>query len=109
MTKPAVLIAALLGAAPTLLTAAAPLSEQRVDELRYLVRQDCGSCHGMTMRGGLGPPLTPEALDGKPSELLAVTIRDGRAGTAMPPWRKFLSDEEIAWIVNELTEGSLNQ
>ena len=29
-----------------------------------LVRQDCGSCHGMTLKGGLGPDIRPDALLG---------------------------------------------
>ena len=38
------------------------LSKQRISELNNLLIQDCGSCHGMTMKGGLGPALTPEVL-----------------------------------------------
>ena len=34
----------------------------RQAELRYLLKQDCGSCHGMTMKGGLGPALLPQTL-----------------------------------------------
>ena len=35
---------------------------ERQDQLRYLLRQDCGSCHGMTLKGGLGPALLPDNL-----------------------------------------------
>ena len=56
-----------------------------------MVRQDCGSCHGMRLTGGLGPALTREALAGKPVEALAATIYHGRPGTPMPPWRAMLS------------------
>ena len=34
-------------------------SAERQREIVHLVRQDCGSCHGMTFQGGLGSPLTP--------------------------------------------------
>jgi len=74
-------------------------------ELIRLVRQDCGSCHGMTLQGGLGTPLTPEALAGKPAETLAATILYGRLGTAMPPWKTLLSEAEANWIVERLMEG----
>lgn len=33
-------------------------------ELTRLVRQDCGSWHGMTLKGGLSPALTPHAAGG---------------------------------------------
>ena len=79
-----------------------PVSSDRGDELRHLLYQDCGSCHGMLLTGGLGPALTPEALDGKPRELLIATVRDGRPGTPMPPWKAHLSDHEIAWLVDYL-------
>lgn len=77
----------------------------RQAELRHLIRHDCGSCHGMTLRGGLGPALTPESLAGKPRELLVNSIIHGRPGTAMPPWRDLLSEVEVEWIVEQLLEG----
>jgi len=74
----------------------------RQKELVHLVRQDCGSCHGMTLKGGLGPALLPENLRDKPAEGLAATIYYGRPGTPMPPWKAFLSEAEAAWIVDKL-------
>ena len=44
---------------------------ERARELVHIVRQDCGSCHGLTLKGGLGPALTAEALADKPAEGLA--------------------------------------
>lgn len=83
--------------------------EARRAELTYLVRQDCGSCHGMTLKGGLGPALTRDALRDKPVESLVVTVLYGRPGTAMPPWRTFVSEAEAAWIVKQLQEGTLGE
>ena len=40
----------------------APFAEETIHETIRLVRQDCGSCHGMSLQGGLGTPLTREAL-----------------------------------------------
>lgn len=74
-------------------------------ELIRLVRQDCGSCHGMRLSGGLGLPLTPETLRGKPVEGLVATISYGRPGTAMPGWRPFLSEAETRWIAEQLLTG----
>ncbi|MBY0432057.1 MAG: cytochrome C oxidase Cbb3, partial [Rhodospirillales bacterium] len=54
-----------VAAAALLLTAAAPASAApspaRQAALFNLLAQDCGSCHGLTMKGGLGPALLPEA------------------------------------------------
>jgi cytochrome c55X len=77
----------------------------REDELIRLVRQDCGSCHGMRLTGGLGLPLTPESLRDKPVESLVATIVWGRPGTAMPPWKSILNEQEAEWIVRKLLDG----
>lgn len=87
------------------MAAASELSDQRQAELLHLLKHDCGSCHGLTMKGGLGPALLPRALDGKDDELLIETILDGRPGTPMPPWRFELSAMEAAWIVDMLKAG----
>lgn len=77
----------------------------RQAELVHLVRQDCGSCHGMTLQGGLGPALLPASLRGKPAESMVATIYYGRPGTPMPPWKQFMSEAEAAWIVDQLMNG----
>lgn len=83
---------------------AAPSPARRAEIVR-MVRQDCGSCHGMTFKGGLGPALTPEALAGKPEESLAATVFYGRKGTPMPPWSSMLSEAEATWVVQQLMRG----
>lgn len=82
------------------------LNESR-PRLANLVVQDCGSCHGLTLRGGLGPPLRPENLEHLPVEAIAALIREGVPGTAMPPWKPLLSPEEIHWISDQLKSGAL--
>lgn len=77
----------------------------RQQQLVRMVRQDCGSCHGMKLTGGLGPALTREALAGKPTESLTATIYHGRPGTPMPPWRALLTEDEAAWIAQRLASG----
>lgn len=90
-------------AAATVLADGPTPARQR--ELVHLVRQDCGSCHGLQLTGGLGLPLTPEALRDKPLASLEATIHGGRPGTAMPPWATILSDGDIQWIVQQLMTG----
>jgi cytochrome c55X len=89
----------LLAAAPALADGMPP---DRAAALERLVRQDCGSCHGMTLKGGLGSDLRPEALAGAEPESLAAIILDGVPGTAMPPWRPLLTEGEALWIAEYL-------
>lgn len=70
-----------------------------------LVRQDCGSCHGMKLTGGLGSPLTREALAGRSPESLTATILYGRPGTTMPAWKSLLTIPQAEWISARLLEG----
>jgi cytochrome c55X len=80
-------------------------SPQRQQHLVRMVRQDCGSCHGLLLTGGLGPPLTAAALREFPLESLVATILNGRPGTPMPPWRAFVTEGEAAWIARNLRAG----
>jgi cytochrome c55X len=89
----------------TSLMADAKISDMRQQELLNFLKQDCGSCHGLMMKGGLGPALLPETLKGKPVEYLVTTILDGRPGTAMPAWRPLLSPAEAQWIADALLQG----
>lgn len=79
-------------------------SSQRQQELINLLKHDCGSCHGLPPKGGLGPSLLPEALAGKADGMLIDIIQNGRPGTAMPPWKPFLSIAETAWLVKQLRQ-----
>lgn len=78
----------------------------RAGELEHLVLQDCGSCHGMTLKGGLGSPLTRDAIGHYDPEILSGVILDGVPGTAMPPWRALLSEADALWIALYLLKGS---
>lgn len=98
-------LAALLALTLPLLLSAAEPNSARQKELLHLLRQDCGSCHGLTLKGGLGPSLLPDQLRGKPLEYLTTTILDGHPGTAMPPWRGLLSATEARWLAELLSEG----
>jgi len=77
-------------------------SEQRQQELLNMLKHDCGSCHGLTLKGELGPSLLPEALINKTNAFLVQTIREGRKGTAMPSWKPFITEQETLWLVQKL-------
>ena len=101
----ALILAGALGSAAW---AAQPSPEiARARDLRALVLNDCGSCHGMTLRGGLGPALLPETLAPKGQAFVAEMIRVGNPANAMPAWGSLLSPSDITWIAQSLVEGRL--
>ena len=79
-------------------------SPQRQQVLMNVLKHDCGSCHGLPPKGGLGPSLLPDALAAKSDKVLVDVIRNGRPGTAMPPWQQFFTLDETAWLVGQLRE-----
>ena len=81
---------------------AAEVTQPRAAELENMVLQDCGSCHGLTRKGGLGPDIRAKTLEGYQPDALASIIKNGVEGTPMPPWGPLLSDEDINWIAEYL-------
>ncbi|MGZ8259767.1 MAG: c-type cytochrome [Caldimonas sp.] len=100
--RPLAVLLGLVACAPALADEVTPA---RAAELVRIVRQDCGSCHGMRLTGGLGPALTREALADKPVPSLSATIFHGRPGTPMPGWRGLLSEADADWIAERLAAG----
>ena len=80
-----------------------PLEHQ--NRLKHMIRHDCGACHGMTLKGGLGPPLTVDAMQTKSSDVLFNIIMNGVEGKPMPPWNRILNEQEVFWIVEQLKTG----
>ena len=78
----------------------------RQAQIAHWLRDDCGACHGMTLKGGLGFPLTREALEDKPLDFLVQTVLQGRAKTAMPPWAPFFTESEVRWLIQQLQAGT---
>ena len=81
-------------------------SEQRQQELLNMLKHDCGSCYGLTLKGGPGPSLLAEALINKTDAFLVQTIREGRKETAMPPWKTFMTEQETFWLVQKILRHS---
>ncbi|PYG29573.1 c-type cytochrome [Pelagimonas varians] len=89
------------------LVLAAPALAKPVDPvaLERFVVQDCGSCHGLTLKGGLGPDIRPQSLEHYDTDILQGVILDGVPGTPMPPWRPLITEAEAAWIADYLLKG----
>ena len=96
------LVAAIAALGAAALAADAPPDPHALERL---VRQDCGSCHGLTLKGGLGPDLRAGALAHYDREGLAGVILNGVPGTPMPPWRPLMTEAEAAWIADYLLNG----
>lgn len=106
-SAPEAIVVALGFAALALGVAAAGAGAPAPDRARLaaLVEQDCGSCHGLTLKGGLGRPLTPDALAHLDRASIAAIVLNGIPGTPMPPWRPLLTEAEVAVIADILKEG----
>lgn len=84
-------------------------SLDRQHELARFVHQECGFCHGLKLTGGLGSPLTPEAMKNKPADYMVAIILHGIPGSAMPGWQPYLNEQDAKWIVQALQEGLLDE
>ena len=65
--------------------------EQRAAWSTYLTQ--CSQCHG-TDANGTAAAANLRAFKGSEDDFVRI-VRDGRAGTAMTPWKGLISDEEI--------------
>ncbi|MBT6093750.1 MAG: cytochrome c [Rhodospirillaceae bacterium] len=97
--------AAIVGLSMGAVATGADMAPERRADLMNLLVQDCGSCHGLTMKGGLGSPLLPANLEGKDADVLAEVILDGIPDTPMPPWRGQLTEAEAIWMAEQLKKG----
>jgi cytochrome c55X len=115
VSLPSIVAAALLGGAAAAhaqqaadaagAAASPPPDGARRQALVRIVRQDCGSCHGMRLTGGLGPALTREAMAERPLDSMVATIYHGRPGTPMPGWKTMISEADALWIAQQLAAG----
>ena len=105
MTVHVAIGASLMVACSTPEKASVKLTDPHALQLVRMVRQDCGSCHGMKLTGGLGPPLTPAALFNMSLDSLVATIYHGRAGIFMFGWKAMISEADVRWIAEQLLNG----
>ncbi len=102
--RPLLLFVLSLAWLPAWVPAAEPGPERQAQLIR-MVRQDCGSCHGIRLTGGLGPALSRERMLDIPFDSLLATIYNGRPGTPMPGWKSMISEADATWIAHQLQAG----
>lgn len=79
--------------------------EGRQEEIVATVQNVCAGCHGVDLTGGVGPALTPEALQGKDAAMLAETILNGRPDTQMVSFAAMFSADDAEWLARKLKDG----
>ncbi len=72
-------------AAATLMSTVASASSFDADAV---FEKDCQGCHGPAHQGGVGSDLRPDVLRNKNDQTLASIILNGKAGSAMVPFKK---------------------
>jgi mono/diheme cytochrome c family protein len=72
---------------------------KEIDAGRKLYKQACYKCHGEAGISGGTVPDVRKFKDKGNDEVFLNLVRDGRAGTAMPPWKEILNDDEIKKII----------
>jgi len=85
-----------------------PVSDDRKASLERLLHHDCGSCHGMTLQGGLGPALLPEQFTDRDIDTIAGMILTGNPEKAMPPWEGLLSISEARYLARLIKNEGAN-
>jgi glucose/arabinose dehydrogenase len=93
-------------AAPAVLLAQLALASglqaqiQRPGKVNETYAENCASCHGEKLEGGLAPSmLDDDWVHGGDDDSLARSIRDGFPESGMPPWSGLLSEEEVRALV----------
>jgi cytochrome c oxidase cbb3-type subunit 3 len=72
---------------------------------KLYMRMSCHGCHGGNARGGTGPDLTDEQWLRQPTdEMIFNTIKNGRPGTMMSPFRSDMDDDQIWYLVAYIRE-----
>jgi aldose sugar dehydrogenase len=67
--------------------------------------QFCAACHGPTLQGGSATSLVDDVWKfGADDASISASIRDGRQGTAMVPFKDLLSDEQIRQLIFYIRE-----
>ena len=88
----------------TILAAASSslLADTSSMDVEKMFVKECQGCHGPNHEGGVGSDLRPSQITKKNSYVLAETILNGRAGTAMPPFANKMNKGDADKMVDYL-------
>lgn len=102
MLRNAVLISMVILSVWALTPAAWAVSfEKSVADGKSIYAKNCAACHGANGEGGVGPALNQKSkLDSIGMENIRKTVEDGKPGTAMPPWKGVLTEQQIEDVVH---------
>lgn len=100
MKNRTLLVALWLSVASALADAQAPAAKNPLEGDQAAIRSGmglfrarCADCHGMDAHGVRGPDITQVWASGRTDEGLFTTIKNGIAGTEMPPQPRLFDDE----------------
>jgi nitrite reductase (NO-forming)/hydroxylamine reductase len=80
------------------------ISAEVMEKGKELYFDRCAGCHGTLRKGATGPKLTTDRTRELGTDLLKALIANGRPGTAMPPWKQFLTNGEIETLALYIQE-----
>ncbi len=71
-------------------------------DVEKVFEKECQGCHGPNHEGGVGSDLRPKVISKKNAYMLAETILNGRAGTAMPQFKESFTKADADKMVDYL-------
>lgn len=71
-------------------------------DVEAVFEKECQGCHGPNHEGGVGSDLRPNVIAKKNSQDLATVVLNGRAGTAMPPFKDKFNKADADKMVDYL-------
>lgn len=75
--------------------------ESKMDVVK-MFELECQGCHGPNHEGGVGSSLEPKVIGKKNAYMLAETILNGKAGTAMPAYKGKMNKDDADKMVDYL-------
>ena len=83
------------------------VTNERQSELLDFVEQNCPACHGIRMRGSIGPALSKANLQHLSVNAVTLTILYGLTDKGMPAWEAQLTEGDAYWIAEFLKRGGI--
>lgn len=80
-----------------------------VEEGKQIYSDNCASCHGASLEGGIGSSFVDHIWNyGTDPGLITLSVKFGIANLEMPAWGKILTDAQIQSVVEYILEQEKN-